>query len=129
MRICFSESPPGIFRFVTLPLEIPEKTRKPHPLEILLQNDTPWKFQDQKPRPHAMEIPHEFFLNNVENSTSFLIGYSQKKTKMKRGLRTYFFETPHEIFRFFTPENSRQNKTSPLEIPQSCVTPIGNFKA
>ena len=33
--------------------------------------DTPWKFQDQKPRP--MEILHNFFLNTPGNSTSFLI--------------------------------------------------------
>ena len=33
--------------------------------------DTPWKLQDQKSRP--MGIPHEFLLNTLRNSTSFLI--------------------------------------------------------
>ena len=32
---------------------------------------TLWKFQREKPRP--MEIPHDFFLINAGNSTSFLI--------------------------------------------------------
>ena len=31
----------------------------------------PWKFQAQKPRP--LEIPHDFFLVTLGNSTSFLI--------------------------------------------------------
>ena len=48
LRIYFSETPPPRnFRFVTLPLEIPEKT-------------SPWQFQGQKPKP--IEIPNEFFL-------------------------------------------------------------------
>ena len=45
---------PGIFRFATSPLEIPEKTNF-HPRNLC---DTPWKFQGQKPRPK--EIPHDF---------------------------------------------------------------------
>ena len=70
MTICFSETLPTIFRFVTLSLEIPEKQA------FTLWNstklcDTPWKFQDQKPRP--MEIPYNFLLNSPGNSTSFLI--------------------------------------------------------
>ena len=48
LRIYFSETlPPRNFRFVTLPLEIPEKT-------------SPWQFEGQKPKP--IEIPNEFFL-------------------------------------------------------------------
>ena len=48
------------------------------PLEILKELcDTPWKLWGQKPRP--MEIPHEFFLNTLENSTSFSLtpGFSR----------------------------------------------------
>ena len=40
------------------------------------------------------------------------------------GLRANLFETPLEILDFsFTPENSKQNKASPVAIPQNCVTP------
>ena len=52
----------GIFRFVTLLLDILEKTKVHTKL-----CDTPWKFQDQKTR--LMEIPHDFFLIILENST------------------------------------------------------------
>ena len=64
MRIEFSEIPPGIFRFVTLPLEIPEKTSY-HLENSAKLCDTSWKFQDQKPRP-AMEIPHKFSVTSHE---------------------------------------------------------------
>ena len=64
---------------------------------------------------------------------------SSKKNKQGR-LRTYFFEPPPpcqagctaplEFLGFyFTPGNSRQNKASPLETPQNCVTLLRNFKA
>ena len=65
LRIYFSEKNPGIFRFVTLALEIPEKTRHPF---------SPWKFQGKRTT-HGMEIPHELFLNTPGNSTSFLIDH------------------------------------------------------
>ena len=108
-----------------------------------------WKFQGQKQRP--LEIPHYFFLGNHGNSTSFLINpwkfhmlflwYPLKFhilnplvwifsgiTHWK--LRTYFFEKPPLNFSFyyFTPGNSRQNKTPPLEIPQIFVRFLGNSK-
>ena len=38
------------FKFVTLPMEIPDKTKQCY---------TPWKFQVQKTRP--VGIPHDFF--------------------------------------------------------------------
>ena len=53
--------PLKIFRFVTLPLEIPDKA-KLHPASL-------WKFQGQKQKP--MEIPHDFVLISPGNSTFF----------------------------------------------------------
>ena len=39
-------------------------------------------------------------------------------------------KTPWELLGFsFTPGNSKQNKASPVEIPQNCVTSHRNFKA
>ena len=58
LRIYFSENPPGNFRFLTLPLEIPEQAFTPRNSTKLC--DTPWKLQGQKAR--FTEIPHEFFL-------------------------------------------------------------------
>ena len=49
------KKPPGVFRFVTLTLEVPKK-KSFNPLKFC---DTPWKFQGQKPRP--MQI-HMIFL-------------------------------------------------------------------
>ena len=41
-----------------------------------------------------------------------------------------FLITPMEIFIFyFTPGNSRQNKSQPLDTPQNCVRSLGNLKA
>ena len=65
----FLKTPYGIFRSVTLPLEIPEETRF-YPWKFCRIVWHPWKFQRQKPRP--VEIPHEFFVNTPENSTSCL---------------------------------------------------------
>ena len=49
----FLKKTPGIFRFVTLLLEIQDK----------MKLHTHWNFQGQKPRP--MEIPHYFFLDHA----------------------------------------------------------------
>ena len=58
----FLKKNPRNFRFVTLPVEIPEKTSI-HPWKFSKTlSDTPWKFQIQKPRP--MEIPHQFLLEH-----------------------------------------------------------------
>ena len=70
LRIYFSAPFLGIFRFVTLPLEISDKTSY-HTWKFCRDVcDTPWRFLSQKPRP--MEIPH-FFLITTRNSTTFLI--------------------------------------------------------
>ena len=42
-------------------------------------------------------------------------------------LRSYLFENSPRIF-YFTPGNFSQNKPLPLQTPQNCVTPLGNFK-
>ena len=68
MEYTFLNPPNGIFRFFTLPLEIPKKPSPPGNSEELY--DGPWKFQSQKPR--SMEIPREFFLNTPGISTSLL---------------------------------------------------------
>ena len=52
----------GIFRFVTLPLEIPEKT-----------SFYPWKFCKIVWCP--LEIPNKFFFNTPGNCLSFLLDY------------------------------------------------------
>ena len=77
MRTYFSEKIPRFFRFVTLPLEILEKTKLHpwkfhkmllHPLEILLEFFL-----------SPLEIPLLFYLNPVISSTySFFIQYSWK---------------------------------------------------
>ena len=67
--IIFWKPPYEIFRSVTLPLEIPEETRF-YPWKFCRIVWHPWKFQRQKPRP--VEIPHDFFVNTPENSTSCL---------------------------------------------------------
>ena len=66
LRVYFSENPHGIFRFVTLLQEIPEKSWDFcriawHPLQInKVKNQDPWKV-------------HDFFLYTPGSSTSFLI--------------------------------------------------------
>ena len=66
----FWKKTPGIFRLVTLPLEVPDK------MKLIPGNSTKlcythWNFQGQKPRP--MEISHDFFWITWVNSTSFCI--------------------------------------------------------
>ena len=68
----FEKKDPEIFRFVTLPIKIPDRTMFHTHLEI--PQNFVWhhlQFQGQKPR--SMEIPHEFFSITPRNSTSFLI--------------------------------------------------------
>ena len=63
---------PGIFRFVTLPLQISDKMRlhlwKFH---IIVLH---WNFRGQKPK--SMAIPHDIFLITPGNSTYFVIDLS-----------------------------------------------------
>ena len=67
-----SRPPPGIFKLVTLPLEIPE--RKQAFSSPMMDGysaklcDTTWKFQFQKPA-GPKKIPHEFFLNTPGNGS------------------------------------------------------------
>ena len=60
----FLKKAPGIFRFVILPLKIPDKMKfqwkKWNSTKLCY---THWNFQDQKPIP--MEIPHYFFLDHA----------------------------------------------------------------
>ena len=60
-------------------------------------------------------------------------GLLQKKNKAGRGQEQRgwghtFLKTRWKIF-YFTPGDSRKNKTSPSEIPQKFVTLLRNFKA
>ena len=64
-------SPLRNFRFVTLPLEFPEKTSIYSWKFCKIVWHPFWKFQGQKPSP--MEIPYEFFFNVPGNFTSLLI--------------------------------------------------------
>ena len=47
------------------------------------------------------------------------------------GMKACFFDKTPGIFMFviFTLGNFRENKASPLEILQNCVTPLGSSKA
>ena len=59
------------FFYITLTLEIPDKTTKLHHWKFCY---TPWKFQGQKPRP--LETPHNYFLITpppVDNSIHFVL--------------------------------------------------------
>ena len=60
------------------------------------------------------------------------IGLLQKKKTGRRGgwLKTYLFENPLGIFRFFsfTPGNSIQNKAPRIKIPNNFVRLLGNSK-
>ena len=73
----------GIFRFVTLLLEILEEMKLHHRkfLKIVFHS---LEFPSQNPRP--MEIPHDFLLITSENSTSFFL--------TSRMCTLYFFNTP-----------------------------------
>ena len=84
-----------IFRFVNLPLEIPDKT-----------NLHPWKFQKivlhplefPRPKTKPMEIPHDFFFDQLSgNSTSFFIDPCIIISTL------YFFNTPGNFVSFLTP--------------------------
>ena len=61
------------------------------------------------------------------------IGYSRKKPK--RWVEDILFLNPWgvSLWKFwvfyFTPGNSKQSKSSPLETAQNFVTPLWNFKA
>ena len=61
---------PGVYRFVTLPLDIPKKMSS-HSRNSAKFCYTPWKFQGQKPR--TMEIQQHVFLNAPRNFSTFLI--------------------------------------------------------
>ena len=63
---------PGIFRYVTLPLEIPEKISF-YPWKFCKIVWHPLEIPRSKTKTYAMEIPHDFFLNTNGNSSSFFI--------------------------------------------------------
>lgn len=69
-RTYFFEKISGIFRFVTLALEIRDKS-KIHPWKFYRIVLYFLKIPKWKPRP--TEIPHDFFLTTCGNSASFLI--------------------------------------------------------
>ena len=75
---------------------------------------------------------NDFFLFWLHlDSQSFKIGLFQKKSKQGGGGWGYTFleKKPWNFsFLYFTPGNSRQNKAQPLEIPQNCVSSLGNSK-
>ena len=72
LRTYFFESPPGIFQFFTLPLEIPDETKlQPRKFHKFFFCYISWKSQGQTPR--RLEIPDYLFLVTLWNSTSFLI--------------------------------------------------------
>ena len=72
LRIYFFEENPGIFRFVTLPLEIPDKTSF-HPWKFCMQTCmTPLGNPKVENQDQTMAIPHDFFFISPGNSTSFL---------------------------------------------------------
>ena len=58
------------------------------------------------------------------------IGLFQKKNKQREGVEEILFWKPPWNFSFFyfIPENSRESKAPPLEIPQNCVRSLGNSK-
>ena len=62
---------PRSFRFVTLPLEIPDKI-KFHPWEFYKIVLDPLEFQVKNQEPRPMEIPHIFWII-LRNFTSFLL--------------------------------------------------------
>ena len=82
----FWKKTPGIFRFVTLPLEIPDKM-KLHSWKLHKTVLHPLEF----PRPKAKTygIPHDFFWITPVNSTSFCID--------PRNIHILFIPVPLEI--------------------------------
>ena len=72
-------------------------------------------------------FPHAVVFHPIEPLSQWTI--PEKKQTGEGGSRKNFFENPLEFLGFsFTPENSKQNKTSPVETPQNCVTLHRNFK-
>ena len=71
------------------------------------------------------ETPSPNFIHGI------IMGYSRKKTKQGGGSWGHaFLNRPWNFsFFYFTPGNFRENKAPPLEIPQNCLTSLGNSKA
>ena len=92
----FSENPPGNFRFVTLPLEILEKTSF-HPWKftkiVWYVQLPPWKFQGQKPR--LTEIPCEFFFEHPWKFCFFFVD--------PRNFHIFFLQYPWKFYVFINP--------------------------
>ena len=97
LRTYFIETPPGIFHFFILPMEIPEKTKL-----------TPWKFHKflldpleiSRPKTKTLEIRLYVFLINLENSTSFLINPS-RTLKIPHAISLLPLEIPYAQPPFF----------------------------
>ena len=84
---------PRIFRFVTLPVEIPDKM-KLHPWKFYKFLLHPLEFQVKNQEPRPMQIPHIFWIT-LQNSTSFLL---------TPGISTfYFFNNPGTNFHVLNP--------------------------
>ena len=73
-KYTFLKKPPGIFRFVTLALEIPKK-KSFHPWKFCKIVWHPLKVSRSKNMTHGHGNSHDFFINTPGNSTSFLIKY------------------------------------------------------
>ena len=57
-------------------------------------------------------------------------GLFQKKNQTGSAEDILFWKAAWDFWIFyFTPGNSKQSKALPLETPQNCVTPLGNFQA
>ena len=90
----------GVF-FLYIPLEVPDKQKQ----SSTLGNSAklcyiPHKFQGQRPRP--LEIPHEFFLLNPGNSTSFLINTRKFCILFPwYPWKFHILKPPHLLFGFF----------------------------
>ena len=59
-----------------------------------------------------------------------VMGYIPEEKKQGE-VEDILFWTPYllEVLRFLLYRNTRENKASPLETSQNCVTPLRNFKA
>ena len=68
----FEKKNPEIFRFVTLPIKIPDKTKFHTHLEIP-QNCVLHPLETPRSKTRSMKISHDFFFITPGNSTSFLI--------------------------------------------------------